>query len=302
MYVALEHYRIFRAVAHAGSFSGAAAELFITQPAVSQAIGKLEAELGATLFVRSARGAALTPEGELLLSYIDSALGMVESAENRFSELRGLARGSLRIGASDTLCRHFLLPYLSRFHEAYPGIKVKVTNRTSSETVALLAAGKVDLGFVNLPTAVKGDLEVRPLMEVDDCFVAQTGRYPELAGPTPLPALMRYPLLMLEQQSSTRVALDRFFAEKSAELYPQIELGSLDLLLAFAAAGLGIAAVTRQYAEEYLTDGRLRVIETVPALPRRSIGLVLHREIPPSAAARRFVGMIEAGGAEQKTG
>lgn len=293
MNASLEQYRIFREVARAGSFSAAAERLFITQPAVSQAIGKLEKDLSSKLFTRTARGVSLTDEGSLLLRYIDSALGLLENAEERFSELQGLRRGSLRIGASDTICRHFLLPYLSLFHEKWPEIRISVTNRTSSETVALLTAGKVDIGFVNLPTTVKGDLIATPLLEVENCFVAAKGKFPELSRAVSLSSLSDYPLLMLEQQSSTRVALDEFFRSCGVSLRPQIELGSLDLLLAFAAAGLGIATVTRQYAEEYLQKEELEVIETIPPLPRRTVGILSHKDIPLSWAAKRFIELIE---------
>lgn len=295
MSFSLDLYRIFLAVAQNGSFSAAAAALFITQPAVSQAIGQMEGELGVKLFVRTGRGAVLTGEGEVLRGYVEGALGMIHRAEKHFSELSTLCAGTLKIGASDTLCRHYLLPYLNTFHDRYPSIQITVTNRTSSETVALLAENKIDLGFVNLPTPAQPNISVKELVSVQDCFVCGEKYFSKFTCPVGFDYLGRFPILMLEQLSSTRRYLDEFFKWNNILLPVQIELGSLDLLLEFAAAGLGIAAVTKEYASEYLTSGRLQVIELSTAIPHRSVGMIYQRNLPLSIAAKEFLGLIETG-------
>ncbi len=122
MDINLELYRVFLVVAECGSISGAARNLFISQPAVTQAIKLLESELGGTLFIRNSRGVALTHEGEMLKQYVGRALELVSAAESRFSEMVSLERGQINIGASDTICKHFLLPYFERFRQQYPHV------------------------------------------------------------------------------------------------------------------------------------------------------------------------------------
>lgn len=134
----LEYYRVFYTVAKTGSISKAAAELFVTQPAVSQVLSKLEDELNCTLFIRTSKGIKLTSDGQMLLGYVQPAVNSLLKAEAVFAKLRNLDAGEVRIGASDTLCMYYLSEYLSRFQAKYPEITIKVINRTSTEIVNLL--------------------------------------------------------------------------------------------------------------------------------------------------------------------
>ena len=156
----LEQYKIFASVAQNKSFGKAASELYITQPAVSQSVKQLETELGVQLFVRTARGAELTEAGKTLYGYAEQALSTLRNGEEQLKVLKALGTGTLAIGASDTLCEHFLLPYLCDFHKKYPAIKLRITNRTSAETVRLLSYGHVDIGFINTPCEIPGGLAV----------------------------------------------------------------------------------------------------------------------------------------------
>lgn len=292
----LEWYRVFLAVAQHHSFSGAAQELYITQPAVSQAIKQLERFLDTPLFVRTSKGVQLTSGGELLLDYAQKAFGILDRGERQFEELKTLQAGTLRIGAGDTLCRHYLLPHLRAFQQKYPQINIMVTNRTSDETVELLKAGQVDLGFVNLPLDIPRDIVSENMAALHDCFVYGERYFPAFDGtPVPLGQLQQHTLLVLEGQSASRRYLDEVLFQHSIALSPQIELGSVDLLLEFAAAGLGIAAVPREYAKGYLDSGTLRVMHTNPTIPPRHIGLIHHKQIPLPVAAQSFLYLQKQG-------
>ena len=115
MDINLELYKVFYFVATTLSFSQASRQLYISQSAVSQAIKTLEKKLGHTLFIRSTKKVILTAEGELLLQHVKPALEMLGEGEALLSDEK-LLTGHLRIGASDTICRYFLLPYLQKFH------------------------------------------------------------------------------------------------------------------------------------------------------------------------------------------
>lgn len=171
MLTKLENYRVFCKVAQHKSFSGAAQELFLSQPAVSQSVRQLEEQLGMQLFVRSSKKVELTPQGSILYEYASSALGLLESAEQQLSGLQTLGAGQLRLGAGDITARHLLLSALERFHQLYPKVHLSIFNRTSASSLELLHAGRIDAAFVNLP--IEDDrITVHWESPVQDIFVA----------------------------------------------------------------------------------------------------------------------------------
>ena len=286
MSIQLEFYRAFITVARSGTFTGAADAMGLTQSAVSQAVAQLESHLGTRLFVRTARGARLTEEGQVLLAHVGGLLEGVDAAEGYFKGLHGLETGSLRIGASDTLCRHLLLPRLQAFHERYPGVAVQVTNRTSGETLELLRQGRVDIGFVNLPLGGLERFRVTTVRRLHDCFVYGPAFAEALGGTIELARLRDFPMLMLESRSASRQHLDRCLEARGVQLPPQIELGSLDLLLDFAEMNLGVAAVTK----EFIGQRSLSIVRLTEDLPARHVGMVSGPALSP--AARVFYEMM----------
>lgn len=286
----LDGYRVFYQTALAGSFTKAADALFITQPAVTQAIKQLETRLGGQLFFRTSKGVRLTAEGEMLFRYIGEAFHLLDEGERRLADMHQLISGEIKIGAGDTLCKHVLLPYLRQFHEEYPGVRIQVANRTTPETVALLKAGRIDLGLVNLPVADK-QLEVRPVLEIQDIFAAGAGtRFASLAaGPLDLEELVSHPVLMLEKGSNTRDYLDGYASAHGVSIKPEIELGSLDLLAEFARAGFGIVHLIREFARHELETGELLELPVRPPVPPRRVGVIHLREVPLPSAARELI-------------
>lgn len=296
--VDLELYRVFCAVADAGSFSQAARELYITQSAVSQTVRQLEGQLSRPLFVRGRRGAALTAEGKTLYEHIAPALTMIRTGEERLERMRQLREGELTIGANDTLSEHFLLPYLERFHAGYPGVRIRVVNRTSRQAIALLRSGKLDLALTNLPLTDVDDVETTECMQVHDVFVASE-KFSALRGKKmALQELAACPLVMLERLSNSRRYIDEFFLQSGVQLAPEIELGAHDLLLEFAVIGLGVACVIREFAQEHLKSGKLFELELASPAPPRAVGLCTLKGMTPSFAAERFIAGL-SGGAER---
>lgn len=162
-----ELYKVFYYVAISLSFSDASKQLFISQSAVSQSIKVLEKKLGITLFIRSTKRVQLTPEGETLLRHIEPAMNLIKRGEAQLMEASNLGGGQLRIGASDTICRYYLVPFLNKFHKTYPNVHIKVTNQTSTKCVDLLEMGQVDPDRHQLP-----ELPAKPRRPYpDDPFV-----------------------------------------------------------------------------------------------------------------------------------
>ena len=285
----LDLYSIFCTVARCGSLSLAARELYVSQPAISQSMHRLEGALGCTLFARTSRGITLTNEGRMLHSYAEKAISLISAAEDRLNRMRTLQSGGLMIGASDTLCQFFLLPYLETFHAEYPDVQLQVTNRTTPDTVELLTAGTVDIALVNLPV-IDSALRVRDVLKVHDVFVASSARFSHLQGrPVTMDELSREPLVLLEKASNSRKYLDDFAAVCGVTLKPEIELGAHSLLVEFARIGLGAACVTHEFAAGAIQSGELFEINLTPPMPSRGIGLISLEGVPLSYAADRFI-------------
>ena len=294
MDINLEWYRVFYWTAKTGTLSKAAERLHVTQPAVSHTLKQLESRLGGQLFFRSSRGVKLPAEGEVLFRHVAQAFSSMEIGEKAIADMHNLGSGEVNIGASDTLCRHYLLPYLERFRRQYPHVRIRVTNRTAPETIALLKDGRIDFGIVSLPAAYR-DVACRAIAPLQDCLVGGQA-YAHLAGqrePLAVASLAaEYPLLTLEPGGTTRKVLDEHFAACGVPLSPEIELGSLDLLAQFAKSGFGLAFVIRDFIAEELAAGELFEIPFTPPIPPRHIGVATLPGVPLSAAARTLISML----------
>ncbi len=151
MNINLEYYKFFYYAAKCGSITQAAEALSVTQPAVSQAIRALAKALGTDLFVRNGKGVQLTPAGEILYDYVKRGYEQIKMGSARCLEMTNMETGEIRIGASDMTLQFYLLPYLQRFHERYPGIRISVTNGPTPETMHYLSEGRIDFGLVTTP-------------------------------------------------------------------------------------------------------------------------------------------------------
>lgn len=292
MSVRLDLYKIFCEVAKCESFSKAAKVLFMTQPAVSQAIMQLEEELGMRLFTRTPKGVILTNEGQILFEYANSAMNLISVGEKKVQESKNLMVGELKIGVGDTISRYFLLPYLEKFHNGYPNIKLKVVNRTTLELCTLLKSGEVDIAICNLPIK-DSSLEVKELIEIHDVFVYGEKYKKNLSTPLTLEEIAKFPLILLEPKSNSRQYVEKYILSKGIRIKPEIELGSHELLLEFAKINLGVSCVIREFSQEYLQAGVLYEVQTIEEIPKRSIGVCSLKSVSLSPASEKFVDLLE---------
>ena len=283
-----ELYKVFYHVASTLSFSEASKQLFISQSAVSQSIKVLEKKLNQTLFIRSTKKVQLTPEGEILLKHVEPAMNLIRQGENQLLDSNSLNGGQLRIGASDTICRYYLVPFLSEFHKRYPNIHIKVTNRTSIECARLLDNGQVDFILTNYPNSgLGGTQNIHVLREFNDIFVANETYFPMKDRPVTLRELQALPILMLDRKSTTNEYLHALFQQHQLDLVPEIELSSNDLLLDLATIGLGIAFVPDYCLPNHSSD--LFPLTLAEELPSRQLMLVHSEQLPLSPAAKQFL-------------
>lgn len=291
MSVKLELYRVFKEVAEAGNITAAAQTLFISQSAVSQSIKQLEAELQTRLFARNSRGVTLTADGRMLYEYVRSAMGLLETGEEKLSQSRDLQMGHLTIGASDTVTSQFLLPYLDRFHRQYPAIHIQIISGRSHKVLGLLQSGKVDIAFASTPQE-GASLQTFPCLATHSIFVAGA-EYPcDFDHVYTLEEIARFPLILLERKASSRLYLEKYFLQNGLHLNPEIELGARSLLVDLAAIGFGVAGVTEEFVRRELESGRLRKLRTSFDIPPRSVDLCVLRDVPLTSAAQRFSDFI----------
>ena len=220
MSVKLELYRVFKEVAEAGNITAAAQALYISQSAVSQSIKQLEGELQTRLFARNSRGVALTPDGRMLYEYVRSAIGLLETGEEKLSQSRELQMGHLTIGASDTVTSQFLLPYLDRFHRQYPAIHIQIVSGRSHKVLGLLQSGKVDIAFASTPQE-SASLETHPCFATHSVFVAAADYPCDFGHVYSLAEIAAFPLILLERKASSRLYLEKYFLQNGQRLHPR---------------------------------------------------------------------------------
>ncbi len=291
--VNLELYRVFYMVAKCGSLTKAADELFISQPAVSQAIKQLETQLGTQLFNRTHRGMELSLQGgKLIIRQVEDALKLLDDVENKLSELKTTATGTIRIGATDSIFSHILADKIVKYNASFPGVKIELITGTTPETLTQLKENKCDIGFINLPIDDKDVNFTGTVAHLSDVFVAGK-KYEALKDKKlGLAQLQEYPLLMIESNTIARRALATYTQTLGIQLHPDIEVENWDLMLKFAESGMGIGCVPREYAKPFLDSGELFEVQVEPALPVRGVGVALPKNVPVQYALKQFIAMF----------
>lgn len=288
----LELYKSFFFVAKYENISKASEYLYITQPAVSRAIKQLEESLGCPLFFRTSKGVKLTPEGDILFKYIEQAFNFISTGEKKINDVKSLLDGEIRIGVSDTLCKHYLIPYLKLFNTLHPAIKIHVICPTTPAIINFLKTGKIDFGIINMPFDDE-QLNFKNIMEIQDCFVAGN-KYKHLSRKMQhLSQIAANPVLLLEKSSNSRLFIDQYFNSNSVPVVPAFELGNIDLLIQFAKYDFGIACVIRNFVEEEIDKGGLFEIKPIEKIPSRSIGVTWLKNVPLSSAAWKLINNLD---------
>ncbi len=269
----LSQYRIFYEVAKSGNISRAARELFISQPAISKAIGKLEDSLGTVLFTRNSRGVQLTEEGAVLFEHTRKAFEELSLGEQELRKFKDFHMGHIRIGVSNTLCRFIMLDYLKGFIEKYPHIKITIESQSSTHTLTMLEHQQIDIGLVAESKAQKM-LRFLPVTDIQDIFVA-TPSYLEnlrLREGEGADVFSVGNVMLLDRENITRRYIDDYMSVNHIIANNLLEVTTMDLLIEFARIGLGIACVIREFVEDDLNAGRLVQVKTDAQIHKRTIG------------------------------
>lgn len=277
--------RAFAAVAREGSFSRAAEDLHVSQPAVSKHVAVLEAELGTQLFVRDRRGAVLTPAGEVLADYVLRAEALLGNAQRALAAGGDAQIGTLALAASGIPGTYLLSEPIARFHEQYPAVELDFRLSTSGGALELVRAHEVELAVVGGLT-VPPELESEPLVDDEVVLVGPPRlggrrlRAKELEGLT---------WISREEGSATREAVEAARWQVGLRAVRTLELPSWESVKLTVASGAGIAAISRFALEQELKAGTLVVLDVARWRLPRTVAVVTARDVPLTPPAERFL-------------
>jgi LysR family cyn operon transcriptional activator len=294
--------RTFLAIAREGNMTRAAAELHLTQPAVSAQLARLEEELGQRLFDRRPKGMTLTEAGRVFRQYVEESLGTIERGLEALDELAGLERGSLAIGGGATATTYLLPTLLGAFHERSPAIRLFVREQGSADVVDAILSGELELGVVTLPVGAPAQgrgaldrLEIEPWLVDELRLIVPPGHRLRGRDVFEWSEIDGEPMVLFEAGSAVRELLDRQIGEAHIHTETVMELRSIESIKQMVEQGIGAAFVSRFALVD--PGGGLRCAD---GPIERELAIVYRTDRTPSPAARVFVEMMR--GAEFSEG
>jgi DNA-binding transcriptional LysR family regulator len=287
----LHHLRVFSAVAEHGGFSRAAGALNVSQPAVSKAVHELERQVGMPLFDRSGRTLRRTPAGDALYTRARELFGVEELAEEELRALRGLERGTLRVGASTTVATYFLPPCLGEFARAHPGVALQLVSANTRAIARAVVERRIDVALVEGPVQ---DERITTRRWREDELVVIAPPAHALARKRSVHAadLAAYAFIVREPGSGTRVVASRALAQAGVHVPVAMQLGSTEAIKQAVAAGLGLAIVSRVAAHDQLELERVVEVRVRDLVMRRSLNEIALTGRPASATAAAFQSVL----------
>lgn len=289
----LNLYKVFNKVAETGNITKAAEKLYVSQPAITKSIKQLEKNLGGTLFIRTKKGVELTEEGKVLYLHIKVILEEISNAQNKFNALMNLEEGKIRIGASATVTKHYLMPYIEKFHNMFPNIEICIINELTKNLVRDLKYGYIDLLVTNMPINVSSELKVEVCSKLHDAF-ASSKKYIDLEGKKiKLSELVNYKTITQKEPSNTRDFLNNFMKENEIIFKPDIEIVSYALVVEFIKSGFGIGYITKEFVKEELESGQIYEILIDKEIPERNLGIVTLKNSIQNFASQKFIELLK---------
>lgn len=276
MDINFEHYKIFYYAAKYKNITHAAAAMGSNQPNVTRVLKLLEAELNCKLFLREARGITLTREGQRLYEHVEIAVTQLQSAQEELAAQVSDEQGTVEIGATETALHLFLLDALRSFKELYPKVRIKIHNHTTPEILKKLAYGSLDFAVLTTPFDLQKftGTDLVAFREI----LAGGSQYQDLGKKSwKLQELESYPWIGLGNGTATYEFYQAFFLEQHAQIEPDTEAATSDLLIPLIRNNFGIGFVPKAMARPLLAEHKLVQIPLKCSLPERRICLVSDR-------------------------
>jgi DNA-binding transcriptional LysR family regulator len=289
----LNQLEVFVTVARERSFSRAAEALHRTQPAVSQAIQRLEEGIGEKLFDRSSKDGTLTPAGEVLLDHARHILNLKRAAIDAVHELRDLKAGKVTISANEHTV-FYLLPVIARFRALHPEVKVEVQRGVASRIPEQITAREVELGVISFEP---DDASLVSIGVMTDELVLIVPPAHRLIGQNEvsLKALGNESFVAHNAPSPYRQQVVEAFAKHKTPLNIVVELPSLEAIKLLVESGSGVALVPRLSAGSEIAAGTLHALRVTEMRLERNLNIIYRRNSELSHAARAFLETAQAG-------
>ena len=286
----LHRLRVFHAVARRESYSRAAGDLHISQPAVSKHVLDLEEELGAKLFHRLGRRIVLTEAGRLMADYAQRIFVLADEARRALDELQGLERGRLHLGASSTPGNYLLPRALAAFQARYPRLEVSLDILASHDVVERILRQELDLGFVG--ATFDAELHVQPYVEDEVVLVLRPGHPLASVRTIPREALEQETFILRDIVSGTRTVAETELKARGITIRRSMELRSVEAVKQAVAEGLGISFISR-YAVALEVRHKVLAVAADPRLRfRRPLVMISRKDTRLSPAALAFAASV----------
>lgn len=285
----LNLYRIFYYVAKEGSISAAAKKIYVSQPAISKSLKKLEELLNVDLFYRTLTGVQLTEFGETLLFYVENSYNSLLTAERTLLESKALERGKVSIGVPSHIGSFFLFEYIEKFKKDFPNIKIKIVSRSTNEMIEQLESHEIDFMIDSSPVDTKyNNVIVEKLVTFPNSFITNK-KYDE--NMTSLKDFEDEPFILPVNRSSRRKELESLLTSNNIELKNIIEIETTEMAISAAKKGFGICVIAEEAVKTELEQGQLYKLNVKEKLPDLEINIVyIENFLPP--APRKFIDMF----------
>ncbi len=293
-------------LADSGSFTAAAREHFVTQPAVSIQLKKLQEELGGRLFEVKGREIRFTDEGRTVLQYARKYIDLENQLVRELVDIQEVRRGRLSLGTIDAASIYVLPGIFSKFHELYPGIEVGLEISSTLPLLRSLQSGRLDLVVGSLPSGGLDSGDLFPGKELDNVEVFPVYRERLVAIAPPghaladcrnlTPAMLRdYPFISFQKESVTRKTVEKALADRGITLRITMEIDSQEAIRNLVASGFGLSILPEWTVNEYVKNGRVAKLEIKGLEMERRLGLMVPAGRYISSTARAFLGVMRTG-------
>lgn len=295
MDIDFEAYRIFCIVAECGSFSKTAEKLYISQPAITQTIKKLEENLKGKLFFRTYKGVKLTDEGMRLYKYIKTSIDIMNNAKNKFSQFINLEEGNIKIKTGSALGNIGIYDAIIEFSKKYPKMNIEVSGGYIIDSLELLSKGEVDVVTVNLPIKYdETNIQIIECGKIEDCFYATKEYYNKIKNKSMIKELIERELIAPSEKSTTGKILKEFCEKNNIEYNPKLIITSTNARKYFAMQGTGIGFGIKESIKEELEIGELIEIKVSNKPLIRSFGVAVQKKELLNNATLKLIDIIKS--------
>lgn len=292
MNTSLDLYKAFYYVAKNKSITQASNEMMISQPAVSKSIKVLERDLNVTLFNRNKDGVSLTNAGDILYNKINKAMELIISAEEDITSINTLEKGTINIGAGNTIMQRYLMPYIKEFHEKYPHINVIVHTVVTEELIKKAQLGLIDIVFTHLPNTIPNNFNILKIKELHDILVVnKDSKY--IDKTISKKEIKKLPLVLLPFNASNRKNFNKFCAKNNIVINPLMEIGNDLIIEDCAQNGLGVGLVVKEYVQNKLDNKELFELKTSFDIEPKYLVCLIEQNRSNNTIIKKFVELLK---------